>query len=398
MSAFFTFITRNKANILFFIILPQLLLLSCTRPPLIQLDDDETPLLRDNGSFSNLITGLEHHQKYLNKLPPDRIFKLGDLQYSRKHLLESVEDLLSFLSSKEVSPASLAAHLRANYTFFKAGGRNKLFKPDMLITGYYEPLLKGSLIKNEKFSYPLYKIPKDLITRKIDGDVKTGRLDKSGNFFPYWSREEIEENLYLKNNELVYLSDPFDAFSLHVQGSGKIIFPDQSVKSIRYAGSNGRQYNSIGKLLVDKNIMSLEEISMEKIREYLTSNPDKAKEIYYHNERYIFFSWASNNNPPAGSSGVQLTPERSIAIDQKMLPAQALGFLITRTPIFNKKGELTGWAPYSRIVLPQDSGSAIKGAGRVDLFWGNGENAKASAGIMKEEGTLYFLVKKRAEH
>ncbi len=140
--------------------------------------------------------------------------------------------------------------------------------------------------------------------------------------------------------------------------------------------------------------MELEDVTMPKIRQYLTNNPHELERILHHNKKFIFFSWAPSNKPPRGSSGVSLTPERSIAIDQNTLPAAAIGYIMTREPIFDDKGTLTGWKPFNHFVLPQDSGSAIKGAGRADIFWGHGSTAKAKAGVMKEPGALYFLVKK----
>ncbi len=367
---------------------------SCSQPPLIYVKETRKPELRDTGSFPLLISGLKHHQRYIERLPPTTVLSIAGHEYNREHLLNSVNELLDYLINRKPTPEDLADFLHANYTLYQArGGKNRFPGNRMLVTGYYEPLLYGSLKKTDEFRFPLYRLPNNLLSRTIEGKKRTGRLDKNGAFLPYWSRKEIEQNSLLDGCELVYLRNEFDAFSLHIQGSGKIILPDKSIRSVRYAGSNGRQYNSIGKLLVDRKIMSLKEITMDKIREYLTRHPDEAEEIYYHNEKYIFFKWADTNNPPVGSSGVELTPGRSIAIDPKILPTPALGFLITRIPVFHE-GKLTGWKPFTGIVLPQDSGAAIKGAGRVDLFWGNGKEAKAAAGTMKENGSLYFLIKK----
>lgn len=140
--------------------------------------------------------------------------------------------------------------------------------------------------------------------------------------------------------------------------------------------------------------MVRDEVTMEKLGSYIHEHPEEMKSILYHNRKYIFFQWALDNGAPRGSAGVELTPERSIAIDTNTLPAGALAFLMTRKPRFSDKGEFTGWQEFNRFVLPQDSGAAIKGAGRVDLFLGNSQQAKHAAGMMQEQGKLYFLVKK----
>ncbi len=142
--------------------------------------------------------------------------------------------------------------------------------------------------------------------------------------------------------------------------------------------------------------MSLEEVTIPAIRNYLKQHPEQLQRILHHNPRFIFFNWGDTQGP-RGSSGAVLTPGRSIAIDNSALPNGAIGFLSTKQPVVNKQGEITDWRPLNRFVFPQDSGSAIKGTGRVDLFWGHGDFAELAANHMKEDGELYFLVKKRSD-
>ena len=201
---------------------------------------------------------------------------------------------------------------------------------------------------------------------------------------------------YYKAVELVFLKDPFDAFILHIQGSGKIQFPDKSIRPIRFAGSNGHPYKSIGKLLVDEHAMTLEEVTVPAIRKYLQLHPDQQQRILHHNPRYIFFHWGDDVGPK-GSFGQVLTPGRSIAIDSKVLPGGVLAYLQSRVPQIEQDGRVVGWNHIARFVFPQDSGEAIKGAGRVDIFWGSGQEAEFAANHMKEMGKLYFLVKKPPE-
>lgn len=336
---------------------------------------------------------IHEHIQYLSKLPQHKNIEIAQQSYPVSWLKKSAEEFLSVVDSAQ-SPEQLSISVQKQFNIFQASGRQRFQEKQMLVTGYYEPLLEGSLKREPPFLYPLYSVPDDLITLSIDSKPAARRKTTNGDLVTYWSREEIEEQDLLAGYELVYLKDPVDVFSLHVQGSGKIHLQNGKVQSIRYAGSNGRNYRSIGKLLVDRGIMVKEEVTMPKIRQYLADHPEELKSVLYHNKKYIFFSWAPTNKPPRGSSGATLTPERSIAIDPETLPMGSIGYLVTKRPVVGNDGKITSWVPFHQFVLPQDSGSAIKGAGRVDVFWGNGKYAKTAAGAMKEDGKLFFLVKK----
>jgi membrane-bound lytic murein transglycosylase A len=222
------------------------------------------------------------------------------------------------------------------------------------------------------------------------------RRDQNNQIQPFWTRKEIEENGHAAGCELVYVKDPVDAFILHVQGSGKIQLTDGSIRSIHYAASNGLEYFSIGKLLVDQGKISLEEASIPTIRAYLVAHPEEQNTILHHNKKFIFFNWAPSGDP-VGSLGEPLVAGRSIAIDPNVLPRQAFAFLISKKPELDNDGNILRWVPMQRFVFPQDTGSAIKGAGRADLYWGSGSYAKTAAGSMKEKGKLFFLVKNHFE-
>jgi len=186
---------------------------------------------------------------------------------------------------------------------------------------------------------------------------------------------------------------------LHVQGSGRIKLPDGSVKMIRYAANNGLPYRSIGKLLVERGMMPLEEVSMPRIVAYLRAHPEERQEILNYNERYIFFRWARPDEgeeaeEPVGSMGEPLTAGRSVALDPMCYPPGAVGFLLTRQPRFDQRGRLFSWVSLHRLVFAQDSGGAIKGPGRLDMFYGNGPFAEKAAGVMRQEGSFLLLVKK----
>ncbi len=378
----------------FSILLCLLLLANCAeKPPLIPLETKENPFFYDDTTRESLLEALEHHLDYLRKRPQGKVSVIGDKEFSSAKLLDSLTTFQEVFSST-AHPFKLDKNIQEKFLIFQADGRRKSDRNEMLVTGYYEPLLVGSLEHQAPFIYPLYAQPDSLIVRRNPNNpTQKGRLDEKGNFLPYWTRAEIETRELAKGFELVYLKDPFDAFILHIQGSGKIQLRDGSMRSIHYATDNGREYNSIGKLLVDTGKMTLEEVTMPAIRNYLRNHPGEQKHILYHNKKFIFFRWEKENGP-FGSLGSPLTAGRSIAIDARVLPMDAIGYLISQQPVIDDNGKVVGWKPLHRFVVPQDTGSAIKGAGRVDLFWGNGARAKTRAGTMKEKGKLYFLIKK----
>ncbi len=391
---------HKKTNPYSFILLLGVLLLilnGCAKAPLDKLPPSDLPSFTDDLQLEGLLTGAMRHLHYLNKLPDDSSFTFGPDTYPVTWLRESIK---SFVDIVKQNPGSeeLARIIEENYTVYQAGGRRGLPRGEMLFTGYYEPFLQGSLAREEPYLYPLYAPPPSLLQIKDLQNGKTlyKRKSSENKLVPYWTRKEIEEEGYAAGSELVYLKDPVDAFILHVQGSGKIQLRNGSIHSIHYAASNGLEYFSIGKLLVDWGKLSLEEASIPTIRAYLAAHPEEQKEILHHNIKFIFFEWVPAGDP-IGSIEEPLVAGRSIAVDPDVLPQQTLAFLISSRPALNADENIIKWIPMHRFVFPQDSGSAIKGSGRADLYWGSGNYAKLAAGSMKEKGSLYFLVKNSFE-
>jgi membrane-bound lytic murein transglycosylase A len=361
--------------------------------PLHRLTQQDVPFFADDMDIDSLIESTRHQVAYLERQDPGQKVTFGSDSYENHWLLRSVQELLAKLQQTR-DGKELNRFFNENYLVYQAGGRTKKRGRSMLVTGYYEPLFAGSLTREPPFLTPIYSPPKSLVILSGgDGKKHIGRYDRDNMFTNYWSRAEIENNNLLKGEELAFLQDPFDAFLLHVQGSGRIQLPDKSVVSVRFGGSNGLGYNSIGKLLVDEKIMTLEEVNIPAIRAYLRRHPEQQQRILQHNPRFIFFT-RGDTRPPKGSSGEVLTPGRSIAMDGSSLPGGTIGYLTSRRPVFDENGAITSWTPLNRLVFPQDSGAAIKGTGRVDIFWGNDDYAEQAANHMKEEGQLYFLVKK----
>jgi len=371
-----------------------LLLIKESYQPLHRLRQIESPVFVDDMDRASLIECTRRHLSYLKKQNPEKGLSIGTEIYSNNWLLHSLETFLEKLEQNP-SPEALNHFLTDNYLIYQAGGRKNQDRRRMLVTGYYEPMFEGSLTRQTPFLTPIYSPPPSLIASPgTNGELQIGRYGHDHQLVAYWSRKEIETTCeLLQGNELAFLKDPFDAFLLHVQGSGKIQFPDQSIRAVRFAGSNGLEYKSIGKLLVDEKAMALEDATIPAIRTYLQQHSDQQQRILHHNPRFIFFNWG-NELGPVGSSGEVLTPGRSIAIDGTALPGGTLGYLVSRIPKLGENGQIAGWRPLTRFVFPQDSGAAIKGTGQVDVFFGHGKNAEFAANHMKEDGKLYFLVQK----
>ena len=267
------------------------------------------------------------------------------------------------------------------------------------ITGYYEPVLSGSLKQSKKFPYPLYKRPDDLIIKKskTSGEWFHGKKTKTKNgikITPYPSREELSASHYLKKFAIVYLQDPIDAFFLQIQGSGRIQLEDKSTIRLGFSASNGHPYRSIGSWLIQNNELKPSSASMQGIKNWLKENPSRQNELLNQNPRMIFFKDLSKtlkvDDGPIGSLGIPLTPGRSIAIDTNYVSLGLPIFLSTIIPKarFLNKNLTIG----KRLVFAQDTGKAIKGPNRGDLFFGSGVVAGDQAGQMKYPGTMTVLI------
>jgi len=361
--------------------------------PIFLLSGQEIPVFFDDLERESLIESAMHQVAYLEKQDAHQQILFGQDSYDNGWLLFSLKQLLAELRQNP-DQKTLNTFLQENYLVYQAGGRPQYRSRRMLVTGYYQPVFAGSLTRETPYLTPIYTIPKSLVSLpQPDGTTNIGRYDGNNELVSFWSRAEIENDHLLQGSEMAFLKDPFDAFLLHVQGSGKIRLPDDSLRSVQFAGSNGLAYRSIGKLLVDEKVMNLEEVTVPAIRAYLHDHPDRRQAILQYNPRFIFFRWAESLSPE-GSSGERLTPGRSIAIDQKALPGGTIAYLVSRRPLMDDDDNISGWTTLNRLVFPQDSGAAIQGTGRVDLFWGSGDYAELAASHMKEDGKLYFLVKK----
>ena len=355
------------------------------------------PKFSDDMDRESLIQGVRRNIEYLDRLAPETVFHYGPHNFSCQQVRESQEAFLDLLS-RGLDAEQLSREIRRKFRVYRATGREGNGR--VLFTGYYEPIYEGRRVRDEVFRYPLYRLPSDLIRidlslfgEKFKGESLVARIDGK-KVQPYFSRSQIEGEKVLdgKGLEIAWLKDPLDVFFLHIQGSGRVRLPEGKDLLVHYQASNGRPYRSIGRYMIDKGFLAREEMSMQAMRRYLTEHPEVRDEVLNQNPSYIFFQQVETG--PWGSLGVLLTPGRSVALDPKLFPKGALGFISSRKPLVNDHNEITGWIEFSRFVLHQDSGGAIKGAGRADIFWGSGPYAELAAGHLQHEGDLFVLIKK----
>ncbi|SNR79276.1 membrane-bound lytic murein transglycosylase A [Methylobacillus rhizosphaerae] len=288
--------------------------------------------------------------------------------------------------------AAVLAYFKQYFSVYQASNQDG--SDTGMITGYYEPMLKGSRVKSAKYQYPLYGRPDDLITvelaslfPELAGKRVRGRLE-GNKLIPYYDRAEIEAGTApVAGHELLWVDDPVELFFLQVQGSGLIKLDNGESVHIGYADQNGMSYQSIGKVLVERGELTLDKASMQGIKQWARKNPAKLQELLNTNPSYVFFRELPANLPgPLGALGVPILSERVLAVDPKFIPLGAPVFLTTTYPNSSK--------PLNRVMMAQDTGGAIKGGVRADFFWGAGDAAGKQAGSMKQDGRMWVLLPK----
>ncbi|MGA1856663.1 murein transglycosylase A [Azospirillum sp. 11R-A] len=286
--------------------------------------------------------------------------------------------------------AAARAFFEQNFTPYAAGNNGSR---DGLFTGYYEAELEGSLRPDPAYPVPLYRRPPDLVmvdlgdfSDRWKGERTAGRV-VDGKLKPYEDRAAIVAgSLKGKGLELVWVKDPIGAFFLQIQGSGRIRMADGSETRIGYAAQNGHKYVAIGKELIDRGALKREEVSLQTIRAWLLAHPDQAAAVMNVNPSYVFFQTLTGDGPN-GAQGVALTPGRSLAVDSKFMPYGVPVWLDAEDPV-------DAGQRLQRLLVAQDTGGAIRGPVRGDVFWGHGAEAEHRAGLMKSRGSYVLLLPK----
>ncbi|MGZ3691525.1 MAG: MltA domain-containing protein [Pseudobdellovibrio sp.] len=371
--------------------------------------------LFDDLSFESLKEGLVANINFVkssSRMPSEILF--GKTKINKKKYISSLE----FLVQNSNNSQEFFDNVKNNFDYYEVYGNEDWSQIKM--TSYYSPLIKGSLKKTKQFSQPLYYTPKDIVYIDIDLYIEDfpkwkivkdqvienkaaktlvkGRVvtDKNGisKVVPYYKREEIDGNTpVIDKKEIIVYVDPVKAFFLQIQGSGIIELPDKSRFTIGYANQNGHPYMAIGSGLTDK--IPKEKMSMQTIETYLRSLPKKdMQKILNLNPSYVFFQ--KMESKPLSYLGTEVVDGRTVATDANLFPKGTLAFIQFEKPVFesSKSTEPKAWQKTARFILDQDTGGAIRGTGRLDLYAGSGDIAEQFAGIIKNPARLYYLVPK----
>lgn len=354
------------------------------------------PAFFDDLDYDGLARGISQSLVYLRRLPQDRLFWFADDSFSARHMVRSLEAFDRFIATKP-PPEALNQFLEKHFRVYRSKGRG--LSGEVLFTGYYEPFLEGSLIRSEAFPYPVYAMPRDLALVNLSAfginnpekPTLVGRVTPEQTIIPYYDRQEIEAYPLIDHAPpIAWIKDRIALFFMQIQGSGQILLETGSRLRVHYHTSNGHPYRSIGSYLIKEGKIPREEMSMQRLRTYLKAHPGEVDTILNYNPSYVFFKIEEGG--PVGCYGVEVTAGRSLALQKRIFPAAALTFMVTAKPLVDAGGEVVSWRSLRRFGLNQDTGGAIRGPGRADLFWGNGPYAEIAAGHMQHPGELYFLV------
>ncbi len=321
-------------------------------------------------------------------------FVFADQNYTA---LQMADSLRLFKEIAKLPKDEFLSRLDKDFTVYESKNENN----SSLITGYYAPVLKGSFTKTEKYNVPLYPLPKDIVIAKLKKfptaksirDI-AGKVENS-ELVPYYTREEIAKGA-LKEKPLLYLDNKVDAFLLGVQGSG-IVEIDGKKHYVGYAGKNGHPYTSIGKIVYEEKLIDPSKINMQTIKEFLDANETMRDYVLNKNKSFVFFKLNSTEGI-FGNISVPLTAKESVAMDSELLPRGALAYIKTEVPKKINGLDVVPRSerePFEKFFMIQDTGGAIRGGGRVDIYFGEGEEALFYAGQTASKGEVYLIVAKK---
>ncbi|OGR94849.1 MAG: hypothetical protein A2016_07020 [Elusimicrobia bacterium GWF2_62_30] len=363
----------------------------------------EVPVFTDQEEKASLVKAAALNLRYFDQLKATvPAYTFGTRAITTKDLAASASEFLRLVSTVS-DPAGLERELKAKFDIYQLAGRDST--GTVIFSSYYEPTLEASLSYSDKYKYPIYAKPDDLITvnledfnEKFKGEKLTGRL-KKGALVPYMNRDEIDFQGGLENKglELAWFTNRADIMDLHIEGSGRLALTDGREIKANFAATNSLKFKGWMSALIEQGLMQREGISHEKGKQYLEEHPDKERAVMTANARYTFFKLEQPADPeqgPDGTYGLPLTGWRSIAVDNALVPMGAIAFMRATMPDVDAEGNLLGKKQDSRFVFCQDTGGAIKGPGRVDFFSGNGKKARTFAFKLWDPGQLYLLVLK----
>ena len=326
---------------------------------------------------------------------PAKVERLGDLMVTNGWLKQTLTSFLN-LMNENLPPSEFTQRLREEFVIHRVGkGKRK----QVLFTGYYAPMMRASRVRTVKYRYPIYKIPESSPRPQLIGHSKNYEIQESSvpnsKAWRNYTRKQIDGDGILTGRglEIAWLENDVDRFFLHIQGSGQLLFLDGTSVGAHFAGVNNYKFGGLGKRMIKDGIIDLAQGSMQGIKKYFREHPEDIEKYFFYNKRYVFFK-LSNEGNPRGSGGGELLGGRSIATDKKVYPAGGLAFVKLRKPILDNKNEIVQWKSFSRFVVDQDTGNAIRGKGRADFYFGMGDRAGAKAGHFHEWGDVFYIVKR----
>lgn len=337
--------------------------------------------------LQRLNSTVEKSLNYLSKPSSKQFFPVNGITH--RQAMDSLE-AFSELMDSGLTGTDLNTAIKDKFDVYMSVGCDN--QGTVLFTGYYSPIFEGSLESNERFKYPLYKLPEDLI-KGPNGEI-LGRRCGDGKIRPYPQRAVIEDAMLLRGKELIWLSDPFEVYIAHVQGSAKIRLAHGEMTTAGYAANNGHEYKSIAKALVNDGRISGSQLSLSAMIAYFKNHAGQVAKYTRMNPRFVFFR--KEEGEPRGSLNEVVTPMRTIATDKSIFPRSCLAFICTTLP--QVKGGQVVLQPYSGFALDQDTGGAIRAPGRCDLYMGQGDIAGELAGRTYQEGKLYYLFLKSKDY
>lgn len=335
-----------------------------------------------------LITAIDRSLKFMAAPGSQKFYPDGPITH--RQVVNSLIDFKWML--RNVSSATAFQHLiDTRYDVYIAKGYNN--RGDVWFTGYYTPILYGSLTETAQYRYPVYKKPRNLAINPITGQILGEKLP-GGGYEKYPTRRQIVQGHLLAGRELVWFANPLDAYVAEIQGSAKVILTNGQVMTIGYAGDNGRTYTGLGMTLVQQKVIGRRELSLSAIESYFRIHPHHVEADILKNHFMAFLKVYNPAHWPLGSLGVKVTAHRSLATDktitappyQSIFPRAAMTFVTVQMP--NTQGVIS---PYRGFLLDQDTGGAIRAAGRADIYMGVGPEAQTQAGYEFSRGHLYYL-------
>lgn len=335
-----------------------------------------------------MMDSIRNSLTYLAAPSSHNYFPYGPISHT--HMVDSLERFYELLETS-TSADQFRSQVADEFEVWVARGRKN--SGDVLFTGYCRPLFRGSLHQEGPYQHPLYKLPPDLV--KGDGGSILGRRTEGGAVVPYYSAAELQKNGHLDGLELVWLEDPFNAYIAQVQGSAIIELPDGQRMEIGYAGKNGHEYVSIGLKLIEEGKIHRDRLSLDSLQKYFRDHPAEVDRVLPMNPSFVFFQ--PSEGGPFGSLGQQVLPRRSVATDKTVFPRAGLIYCEVRLPEYDSNGRLLQ-RPMRFFTCDQDTGGAIRSAGRCDVFLGTGDEAMARAGQVFSVGRLFYLFLKRGSY